>query len=162
MRVVPGSEAAHSGPTYSGGRGVRIAVRRILVDDRTHANLPGMRFPWICISSAPELAKSGLYRAGGSQNQGAASVSAVRSPSPRQGLDRFVEQASRHRLALADRTEHRHQHSVEAVGTFDVLGGQDVRERPRGQQDRTILPAAQAPVGTDERFECRDIERDVL
>ena len=38
---------------------------------------------------------------------------------------------------------------------------QDVRERPRGQQDRTVLPAAQASVGTDERFECRDVERDV-
>ena len=39
--------------------------------------------------------------------------------------------------------------------------GQDVRERTRGEQERTILPAAKAPVGTDEWFECRNIECDV-
>jgi hypothetical protein len=43
-----------------------------------------------------------------------------------------------------------------------LLVRQDVRERSRGQLDRTILPAAQASVGTDQRFECRNIKRGVL
>jgi hypothetical protein len=62
---------------------------------------------------------------------------------------------------VADRTEHCHQYSVEAVRTFYVLGRQDVRQRPRNQQHCSVLPAAQTPVGADERFECSDIERDV-
>jgi hypothetical protein len=39
VRVVPGSEAAHSGVTYSGDRGVRIGVRRIF-DRRQNACEP--------------------------------------------------------------------------------------------------------------------------
>ena len=48
---------------------------------------------------------------------------------------------------------------MKAVGSFDVLCRQDVRERPRREQDRTILPATQAPVSADERFEGCDVER---
>ena len=51
---------------------------------------------------------------------------------------------------------------MEAVGPLDLLVRQDVRERSGGQQDRTILPAAQASVGTDQRFECRNVKRGVL
>ena len=51
---------------------------------------------------------------------------------------------------------------MEAVGPLDLLVRQHVRERPRGQQDRTILPAAKASVGTDQRFERRNIKRGVL
>jgi hypothetical protein len=51
---------------------------------------------------------------------------------------------------------------VEAIGAFDVFDGQDICERPRGEQKRTILPAAEAPVGTDERFERGDVEGDVF
>jgi hypothetical protein len=39
MCAIPGSKAAHSGPT-SGGRGVGIGVSKILVEDRTEMNLP--------------------------------------------------------------------------------------------------------------------------
>jgi hypothetical protein len=51
---------------------------------------------------------------------------------------------------------------VEAVGPLDALSRQDVRECSRSQQDRTVLPAAQASVGTDQRLECRNIKRGVL
>ena len=50
---------------------------------------------------------------------------------------------------------------MEAIGTFDVLGGQDLRQSPRDEQYRTVLPAAQATVGTDERLERGDVESDV-
>ena len=56
MCVVPGNEAAHSGPTNSGGRGVRIGVRRILVDEQNACEPTRNEFPWICISGALELA----------------------------------------------------------------------------------------------------------
>ena len=51
---------------------------------------------------------------------------------------------------------------MQVIGTFDALCRQNVRERPRGQQHRTILPATQASVSTDERFEGGDVERDVI
>ena len=70
--------------------------------------------------------------------------------------------SARHRLALSDRTQHRNQYGVEAIGTFDWLFRQDIGKGPRDQQDRTILPAAQASMGTDERFEGGDVERDVI
>jgi len=85
--LVPASEAPHSGPTHSGGRGVRIAGSRILVDDRTHANLPGMRCPGFAPPVLWNWPNPASYRAGASQNQGAAPRSAVRNPSPGQGLD---------------------------------------------------------------------------
>ena len=87
MCVVPASEAPHSGPTHSGGRGVRIAGSRILVDDRTHANLPGMRCPGFAPPVLWNWPNPASYRAGALQNQGAAPRSAVRNPSPGQGLD---------------------------------------------------------------------------
>ena len=50
---------------------------------------------------------------------------------------------------------------LQAIGPFDALCRQHVRERPRGQQHRTILPATQASVSTDE-VRRRRFERDVL
>lgn len=70
--------------------------------------------------------------------------------------------SARHRLALSDRTQHRNQYGVEAIGTFDWLFRQDIGKGPRDQQDRAILPAAQASMGTDERFEGGDVERDII
>ena len=70
--------------------------------------------------------------------------------------------SARHRLALSDRTQHRNQYGVEAIGTFDWLFRQDIGKGPRDQQDRAILPAAQASMGTDERFEGGDVERDIF
>jgi len=70
--------------------------------------------------------------------------------------------SARYRSALSDRTKHCDKHSVETVGPFDGLSRQDVGERSRDQQNRTILPAAQTSMGTDERFEGGDVERDVI
>jgi len=67
-----------------------------------------------------------------------------------------------YRLALSDRTEHWHEHCVEAVRPLDALSRQDARECSRGQQDRAVLPAAQASVGTDQRFECCNVKRAVF
>jgi len=70
--------------------------------------------------------------------------------------------SARYRSALSDRTKHCDKHSVETVGPFDGLSRQDVGERSRDQQNRTILPAAQTSMGTDERFEGGDVERDAI
>jgi hypothetical protein len=70
--------------------------------------------------------------------------------------------SARHRLALPDSTKHCDQHSVDAIGTFDLLFRQDIGEASRDQQYCAILPPAQASMGADERFESGDVERDVI
>lgn len=109
--------------------------------------MTSLRFAYLVLASRDDDAETEQVKRSGS-------VTGVRTAS--------FSRLSRYRLALSNRTKHRYKHCVKAVGSFDVLCRQDVRERPRRQQDRTILPAAKAPVGTDERFEGGDVERDLF
>ena len=81
-----------------------------MVDGQNACEPTRNEFPWICISGALNWPKQALAGALEVQNQGASAL-----------LNRLVFRLFRHRLALSDRTQHRHQHCVEAVGTFDVL-----------------------------------------
>jgi hypothetical protein len=63
---------------------------------------------------------------------------------------------------MSERTEHSYEDDVEPVSTFDLLGGQNIGECSRRQQDGAVLPPAETSMCTDERFECRDVEGDVV
>ena len=63
---------------------------------------------------------------------------------------------------MSERTEHFYEDDMEPVSTFDLLSGQNIGERSRRQQDGAVLPPAETSMCTDERFECRDVEGDVV
>jgi hypothetical protein len=83
----------------------------------------------------------------------------------KESLRRVVNLCDRqtgHSFALPERAQHGDQHGVEAVGAFDVPRGHDMVKCLRGQENRTVLPAAQASVSTDQGFERRDVEGDAF
>ena len=73
-------------------------------------------------------------------------------------LDRFVVQLFRYCLAMSDRTEHCHEDCVEAVGPFDALSRQDLRERSGVSRIARSCQPPSPPWAPTRRFECRDVK----
>ena len=116
----------------------------------------------VCTSSALELAKSGLVQSRRVANQGAASLGVLSGIRRRvrgsiasfSGESGTVLRWPTARSIATSTAWRRSAPSMCSAGRTSAS--------VEGQQERTILPAAQASVGTDERFERGDVEGDVF